>query len=276
MTRDPDLDSSNQAAVAGGLTADGMSRPVALACEGIVKWFGGVQSLAGVSLQIHAGEVVALVGDNGAGKSTLVKTLSGIHQPDAGTIWVGDEQLTHLSPSRVRDMGIETVYQDLALCDNLDAVANVVLGQEPVRFRVGPISVLNKREATRVAKQRLKEVGIRIADFDVTVRRLSGGQRQAVAIARAMMQAKRVIMLDEPTAALGLQQTRSTLAVIRSVAEQGIGVVMISHSIDDVFQVADRIVVLRLGRIVLDTPAAATTPDSIVAHVTGAAAGTWR
>jgi len=241
-----------------------------------VKWFGGVQSLAGVDLTVHAGEVVALVGDNGAGKSTLVKTLSGIHQPDGGMIWVGDEPVSHLSPSRVRDMGIETVYQDLALCDNLGPVANVVLGQEPVRLRFGPFSILNKREATRIARQRLQEVGIRIADFDVTVRRLSGGQRQAVAIARAMMQARRVMMLDEPTAALGVHQTRTTLQVIRSVAEQGIGVVMISHSIDDVFRVADRIVVLRLGRVVLDTPAAATTPDAIVAHVTGAAAGTWR
>ena len=136
--------------------------------------------------------------------------------------------------------------------------------------------MLNKREGARVAKQRLQQVGIRIADFDVTVHRLSGGQRQAVAIARALMQARRVLILDEPTAALGLQQTRSTLEVIRSVADQGIGVLMISHSIDDVFKVSDRIVVLRLGRVVLDTPTAATTPDTIVAHVTGAAAGTWR
>ena len=216
------------------------------------------------------------MGDNGAGKSTLVKTLSGIHQPDAGTIWVGDEQVSHLSPPRVREMGIETVYQDLALCDNLNAVANVVLGQEPLRFRLGPVAFLNKREGARVAKQRLQQVGIRIADFDVTVHRLSGGQRQAVAIARALMQARRVMILDEPTAALGLQQTRSTLEVIRSVADQGIGVLMISHSIDDVFQVSDRIVVLRLGRVVLDTPTEGTTPDTIVAHVTGAAAGTWR
>jgi len=269
VTESPTSAGANAAAEVGG-------RAVALRCEGIVKWFGGVQSLAGVDLTVHAGEVVALVGDNGAGKSTLVKTLSGIHQPDGGTIWVGDEPASHLSPSRVRDMGIETVYQDLALCDNLGPVANVVLGQEPVRLRFGPFSILNKREATRIARKRLQEVGIRIADFDVTVRRLSGGQRQAVAIARAMMQARRVMMLDEPTAALGVQQTRTTLQVIRSVAEQGIGVVMISHSIDDVFQVADRIVVLRLGRVVLDTPAAATTPDAIVAHVTGAAAGTWR
>jgi ABC-type sugar transport system ATPase subunit len=274
VNRVPLPESSSETAD-GGTTAVS-SRPVALRCEGIVKWFGGVQSLAGVSLRVHAGEVVAMVGDNGAGKSTLIKTLSGIHQPDAGTIWFGDEEASHLTPSRVREMGIETVYQDLALCDNLNAVANVVLGQEPVRFRIGPVSILDKREATRTAKQRLREVGIQIADFNVTVRRLSGGQRQAVAIARALMQASRVMMLDEPTAALGLKQTRTTLDVIRSIAGQGIGVVMISHSIDDVFQVADRIVVLRLGRVVLDTPAESTSPDSIVAHVTGAAASSWR
>jgi ABC-type sugar transport system ATPase subunit len=188
-------------------------------------------------------------------------------------MWLDDEQLDHLTPPEARARGIETVYQDLALCDNLDAVANVVLGQEPVRFRIGPIAIANKREATRLAKQRLREVGTRISDFDVSVRRLSGGQRQAVAIARAMMQARRLMMLDEPTAALGVQQTQSTLEVIRSVAAQGIGVIVISHSIDDVFAVADRIVVLRLGRVVLDTPAAATTPDDVVGHITGGVMG---
>jgi len=249
------------------------ARSAALRCENIVKWFGGVQSLAGVSLTVHAGEVVALVGDNGAGKSTLVKTLSGIHQPDEGEIWLGDERLTHLTPTRARDLGVETVYQDLALCDNLNAVANVVLGQEPLRFRIGPIAILNKREAVKMAHQRLHEVGIRIADFNVSVRRLSGGQRQAIAIARAMMHARRLMMLDEPTAALGFQQTATTLEVIRSVASQGIGVLMISHSIDDVFKVADRILVLRLGRLVVNTDVASTTPEAIVAYVTGAAVG---
>ncbi len=148
--------------------------PVAIRCEGIVKWFGGVQSLAGVSLTVHAGEIVALVGDNGAGKSTLVKTLSGIHKPDAGEIWLGEEKLEHLTASRARNLGVETVHQDLALCDNLDAVANVVLGQEPVRFRIGPIGVVNKRAAVRLATQRLDEVGIQIWDQTVSVRRLSG------------------------------------------------------------------------------------------------------
>jgi ABC-type sugar transport system ATPase subunit len=254
-----------------------MAEPVVAApvlrCEGIVKWFGGVQSLGGISLAVHAGEVVALVGDNGAGKSTLVKALSGIHQPDGGEIWLDGERLEHLTPPRARALGIETVHQDLALCDNLDAVANVVLGQEPVRLRIGPYKMLNRRAATRMAKQRLDEVGVSIVDLAVTVRRLSGGQRQAIAIARAMMHARRLMMLDEPTAALGVRQTRSTLEVIRSVAGRGIGVIVISHSIDDVFAVADRIVVLRLGQVVLDTPAAETTPDEVVGRITGGLMG---
>src|SRR5262249_457087 len=165
-----------------GSRTSGPAAPPALRCEDIVKWFGGVQSLDGVSLSLHSGEVLALVGDNGAGKSTLVKTLTGIYQPDGGTIGFVDEQVTHLSPAKVREMGIETVYQDLALCDNLDAVSNVVLGLEPLRLRLGPFSVLNKREAARVARQRLSETGIKIADYNRTVHRLSGGQRQAVAI----------------------------------------------------------------------------------------------
>jgi len=257
----------------GAPAARGASGAVSLRFEDIVKWFGGVQSLAGVSLTVRAGEVLALVGDNGAGKSTLVKILSGVHQPDGGEIWLGDEPLTHLTPPRARALGIETVHQDLALCDNLNAIANVVLGQEPVRFRVGPLAVLNKRRAVVLARERLQEVGIRIADFEVSVRRLSGGQRQAIAIARAMMHANRLMILDEPTAALGVHQTQQTLEVVRSVARRGIAVMVISHSMEDVFAVADRIVVLRLGRIVLDTPTAQTTPDAVVGHITGGIMG---
>jgi ABC-type sugar transport system ATPase subunit len=205
-----------------------------------------------------------------------VKILSGVHQPDSGSIWLGDQQLTHLTPPEARDRGIETVHQDLALCDNLDAVANVVLGQEPVRFRLGPIAILNRREATRVAKQRLQAVGIRIADFNVSVRRLSGGQRQAIAIARATMKANKLMILDEPTAALGVHQTQTTLDVVRSVAQRGIAVMVISHSMEDVFAVADRIVVLRLGRIVHDSPTSATTPDAVVGLITGGIMGKFK
>ena len=183
------------------------TEPIGLRCEGLVKWFGGVRALAGVSLAIHAGEIVAVVGDNGAGKSTLVKILSGIHQPDGGEIWSGEEKVTHLTPHG-SGPGIETVYQDLALCDNLGSIANVVLGQEPTRFKVGP-PFLDKKAANAIAKQRLQEVGIRIPDYNVSVRRLSGGQRQAIAIARGMMHARRLMMLDEPTAALGVRGRRA-------------------------------------------------------------------
>jgi ABC-type sugar transport system ATPase subunit len=246
-----------------------MSSEPVFRCVDIVKWFGGLQSLDGVSLTVHAGEIVALCGDNGAGKSTLVKIFSGIHQPDAGELWLGDEQLRALTPPRARELGIETVYQDLALCDNLDSIANVVLGHEPCRFRLGPIRFLNGREAARVARRRLDEVEIRIDDYRATTRRLSGGQRQAIAIARALMHAQRMVMLDEPTAALGVQQTETTLEVVRSVARRGLGVLVITHNIEDVFGVADRIVVLRLGRIVLDTPAVETNPSEVVGYITG-------
>lgn len=240
-----------------------------LRCESLVKWFGGVRALDGVSIAINPGEIVAVVGDNGAGKSTLVKILSGIHQPDGGEIWLDDRKVQHLTPPGARRLGIETVYQDLALCDNLGVIENVVLGQEPVRVRFGPVSFLSRREANRVAKQRLQDVGIRIPDMSVSVRRLSGGQRQAVAIARGLMHAKRLMMLDEPTAALGVRETKTTLAVIRSVARQGIGVLVISHSIEDVFAVADRIVVMRLGRVVFDGFVSDVSPDHVIAHITG-------
>jgi ABC-type sugar transport system ATPase subunit len=250
--------------------ADGLAgvEPV-LTCVDIVKWFGGLQSLDGVSLTVNAGEIVAVCGDNGAGKSTLVKIISGIHQPDSGEIWLGGDQLQHLSPPRARQLGIETVYQDLALCDNLDAVSNVVLGQEPTRLRVGPVAILSRRESKRIAKQRLDEVGITIQDFSASTRRLSGGQRQAIAIARALMHARRLMLLDEPTAALGVHQTETTLEVIRSVARKGLGVIVISHNIEDVFGVADRVVVLRLGQVVLERRIAETSPDEIVGYITG-------
>lgn len=241
-----------------------------LRCVTIAKWFGGVQALRGVSIEIRPGEVLGLVGDNGAGKSTLVKILSGIYQPDSGSIWLGDQEVSGLTPRSARDHGIETVYQDLALCENLDAVGNVVLGQEPVRLRIGPLSFLDKREARRIARRRLEEVGAHIPDLRASVHRLSGGQRQAVAIARAMMRAHRLIMFDEPTAALGIQQTRATLNLLRAVAAQGVAAIIISHNLEDVFAVSDRIVVLRLGRVALSAPTVETTSEEVLACMTGA------
>lgn len=236
-------------------------------CRGVEKWFGGIRALSSVDLAIHAGEVVGLVGDNGAGKSTLVKVLSGFHTPDLGQILI-DGEVVSLTPAGARAHGIETVYQDLALCDNLDAMANVVLGQEPIRFRVGPLRFIDRKAAAESARQRVTAVGGRIVDLHAPVRRLSGGQRQAVAIARGTVAGHRMLMLDEPTAALGIRQRHATLELIRSVANSGLGVVVISHNLEDVFNVCDRIVGLRLGTVTLDSATADTTHEEVIACMT--------
>lgn len=245
------------------------SRRVLLRCRGVSKFFGGVRALHRVSLDLFPGEVVALVGDNGAGKSTLVKILSGLYQPDEGELWFGDERVERLTVRRVREMGVETVYQNLLLCDNLGAAANVILGQEPVRWQLGPIRILDERRAIAEAQRRIGEVGVVLDDLSTPVRRLSGGQRQAVAIARAMVHAHRLVIFDEPTAALGVKQTRATLELIRQVAQQRIAVLLISHNLDDVFAVAERIVALRLGQVCLDEPTAHTSRSAVVAAMTG-------
>jgi simple sugar transport system ATP-binding protein len=234
----------------------------------VTKWFGGVQALRGITLDVYPGQVLGLVGDNGAGKSTLVKILSGLHHPDSGELWVGDSEIQRMTPLGARSLGIETVYQDLALCDNLDASANVTLGQEPIRFRIGPFAVVDKKSSLRLTKERLTVVGARLPDMHASVRRLSGGQRQAIAIARATVRAHRMIMFDEPTAALGLSQRRTTLELIRGVADQGVAVIVISHNLEDVFKVSDRIVGLRLGEVTLDTPIAETTHEEVMACMT--------
>jgi simple sugar transport system ATP-binding protein len=233
-----------------------------------MKWFGGVQALRGITLDVYPGQVLGLVGDNGAGKSTLVKVLSGLHHPDSGELWVGEEEIRGLTPLGARGLGIETVYQDLALCDNLDASANVTLGQEPIRFRIGPFAVVDKKRSLQLTKERLTVVGARLPDMHASVRRLSGGQRQAIAIARATVRAHRMIMFDEPTAALGLSQRRTTLELIRGVADQGVAVIVISHNLEDIFKVSDRIVGLRLGEITLDAPIAETTHEEVMACMT--------
>lgn len=238
-------------------------------CVTLTKYFGGVLALNGVSLELYPAHVVALVGDNGAGKSTLVKILSGLHQPDEGEIWVGDRRVEHLNPHRARELGIETVYQHLSLCDNLSAAANVVLGQEPLRFRLGPIRIVDEKRCVEEARRRVREIGVTLEDYEMPVRRLSGGQRQAIAIARATVKAHRLIMFDEPTAALGVRQTQAALDLVRRVAMQGVAVIMISHNLDDVFAVADRIVALRLGQITLDLPLASTSREEVVACMTG-------
>ena len=236
---------------------------------GITKYFGGVLALNKFSLDLHRGEIVALVGDNGAGKSTFVKILSGIYPPDEGEIWIEGSRVESLNPGRARALGIETVYQHLSLADNLGAAANVMLGQEPLHFHIGPLRVIDERQALAEAQRRIGEVGAYLEDYAIPVRSLSGGQRQAVAIARALVKANRLIMFDEPTAALGVRQTKATLELIQRVAAQGVAVIIISHNLDDVFAVADRVVALRLGQLTLDHPLADTDREEIVACMMG-------
>src|SRR3954452_21552962 len=215
-----------------------------LQMEGVSKHFGPVQALAGVDFEVHAGEVVALVGDNGAGKSTLVKTISGIYSPDEGRFSFDAEDVTIGSPQQAAALGIATVYQDLALCDNLDTVANLFLGHEETGGE--PVAVR-------------AEVGT-----------LSGGQRQQIAVARSLLGKPKVVLLDEPTAALGVAQTALVLGLIKRLREQGLGLLVISHNLADVFEVADRIFVLRLGKGVGIYDASSTSQKEIVAAITGA------
>jgi ABC-type sugar transport system ATPase subunit len=238
-------------------------------CLNITKFFGGVQALDRASLDLHAGEVVALVGDNGACKSTLVKILSGLHQPDEGSLRLGATEVKSLNAHRAREFGIETVYQHLSLCDNLGAADNVMLGQEPVHSQIGPFKFIDRKRSVDEARRRISELGVALDDIASPVRRLSGGQRQAIAIARATVKAHRLIQLDEPTAALGVRQTKATLDLVRRVASQGVAVIVISHNLDDVFAVAHRIVALRLGRVSLDAPVHTTSREEVVACMTG-------
>jgi simple sugar transport system ATP-binding protein len=240
-----------------------------LEARGLVKHYGSVLALDGASFSAYPGEVVALIGDNGAGKSTLVKTLSGVIRPDAGQILVGGNPVSFSSPLDARSYGIETVYQDLALAPDLDAAANLHLGREIYRwFR--PLHVLNKTEMRRRAVAAFAELGIDLPDVSAPVATLSGGQRQSVAVARAVAYASKIIFMDEPTAALGVVQRERVLDNIRRVRDRGISVVLISHNMPEVLAVSDRVEVLRMGRRVARFTAANTTIEQLVGAMTGA------
>jgi D-xylose transport system ATP-binding protein len=233
--------------------------------SGITKRFGAVQALTDVSLDVKAGEVVALVGDNGAGKSTLIKIISGVYQPDEGTISLAGKSVKVAGPSAAQGLGIATVFQDLALCDNLDVVANLFLGQEKNRFGVID-EVTMESESWRL----LRSLSAKIPSVRIPIASLSGGQRQTVAIARSLIGNPKVVLLDEPTAALGVAQTAEVLNLVERLREQGLGVILISHNMADVQAVADRIVVLRLGRNEAEFKTAETSTQQLVAAITGA------
>ena len=255
--------------VGGGDAAHNRERTPVLELKGVSKHFGAVQALTEVDFEVYPAEVVALVGDNGAGKSTLIKTIAGTHQPDGGSIFFEGKEVKIHSPADATRLGVETVYQDLALCDNLDVVANMFLGRENAPpAGAGPLDELSMERRSLEVLAGLNVTTIR--SVRTPVASLSGGQRQSVAISRAVMWNSKIVVLDEPTAALGVAQTAQVVALIKRLREQGLGVVVITHNIQEVFEVADRIIVLRLGRRVATFRHEETTPEQVVGAIMGA------
>ena len=257
-----------------GVHAASRSNGPVLEARGISKRYGAVEALTRVDFEVYSGEVVALVGDNGAGKSTLIKCLAGTHEPDEGRILFEGREV-HISPSEATRLGIETVYQDLALCDNLDVVQNMFLGREQVSRVLPPVvETLSEIEMEKRSLEVLQTLSVTtISNVRERVAALSGGQRQSVAISRAAMWDSKLVILDEPTAALGVAQTEQVLALVRRLREHGLGVVVISHNLHEIFSVADRIIVLRLGRRVATFKHGESTPEDVVAAITGAREG---
>jgi D-xylose transport system ATP-binding protein len=236
-----------------------------LTAHGVTKRFGAVEALVDVDFEVDAGEVVALVGDNGAGKSTLIKAISGAQPADAGTFALDGERVTIRSPQDAYRLGIATVYQDLSLADNLDVVANLFLGGEMIRH-----GTLDEAEMEHRTRDLLRQLAVgSLHDVRADAGSLSGGQRQTVAIARSLLGSPRLVILDEPTAALGVVQTGQVLELIHRLRERGLGVIVISHNLDTVFDVADRIVVLRLGRRVATFDRRTTSREAVVGEIIG-------
>jgi D-xylose transport system ATP-binding protein len=244
-----------------------------LALRGVSQSFGPVQALKDVDFDVDRGEVVALVGDNGAGKSTLVKAMDGVQPAEGGKMFFDGKQVRVPNPKAAVKLGIATVFQDLALCDNLDVVANLFLGQEEVSEGgiPTPVHTLNETDMEQRALKLLDELSVTtLGSVRTEVGSLSGGQRQSVSIARSLLGEPKVVLLDEPTAALGVAQTEQVLKLIGRLRERGLGVVVISHNLSDVFEVADRIVVLRLGQVEAKFDAKDTDSEEVVAAITGA------
>jgi D-xylose transport system ATP-binding protein len=239
-----------------------------LVLDDIKKNFGAIEALKGISFSIGKGEVVALLGDNGAGKSTLVKLISGGLQPSSGRMLFEGREFQARTPAEAKAAGIETVYQDLSLCTNVDVVANFFMGREIVR-KVAGIPFLDEPAMEAVVEKALANAGTRIPSLRSKVEHLSGGQRQAIELNRFVHWGGKLVLLDEPFAALGVEQTRRGLDMIRHVASQGIGVIVITHIMQQAFQVADRIVVIRHGVVAGDVETSKTSPDAVIQMITG-------
>jgi ABC-type sugar transport system ATPase subunit len=244
-------------------------RPPKIELAGIVKRFGGVVALNGVDFEVHAGEVMALVGDNGAGKSTLIKVMAGAHQPDEGTMRLEGREIAFDGPQDAWAAGVATIFQELALAGKMSIADNIFLGRE-LTWRMAGIDFLDRRQMRRRAEALLRDLDVHVPDLDAMVENLSGGQRQGVAIARALNISADLIIMDEPTAALAVAEVAKVLRFIERLREQGKAVILISHNIQDVFSVSDRITVLRQGRRAALRETARTTPEEIIGFITGA------
>jgi ABC-type sugar transport system ATPase subunit len=242
-------------------------REALLRVEGVSKHFGGVKAVDDVSLEVGAGEVVGIIGDNGAGKSTLIKMISGVYTPDGGTIYFDGKQTVGLSPREIREMGIETIYQDLALADNLDASSNIFLGREPVKSRL--FRTVDRALMMKEAKKTLGKIALENIELKRTVRDLSGGQRQGVAIARAIHWNAKLFIMDEPTASMDMEEVKHIYNLIGDLRKQNMAVIIISHNLQDIFMVADRTIVLRLSKKVAERNITETDMEEIVKLIVG-------
>jgi len=242
---------------------------VLLEVRNMSKFFGPVEALKDFSMTVRSGEVVALAGDNGAGKTTVIKAISGVYPPTAGEIWLNGKKVTFSSPQDARDQGIETIYQDLALADNLTIGGNIFLGREPMTRRFGFLPVIDRKAMSTAAKVTMARLDFHVSRLDAPVSNFSGGQRQAVAIGRSLYWNAQILIMDEPTAALGVPEQRKVLSLIQQLKAQGKGVIFISHNLSDIFSVSDRIIVLRRGVEVGERNISETTHDEVVMMMIG-------
>jgi D-xylose transport system ATP-binding protein len=259
----PSREEAENRPLEGAADASANGKPL-LSLRGITKTFGPVRALTRVNLDVPAGQVTALVGDNGAGKSVTIKTISGLWEPDGGEMLWEDEPVQLHGPKDAEALGVTTIYQDLALCDNLDIVANMFLGHESLRR-----GLLDEGSMEIAARRTLEELSVKtIRSIRQPVASLSGGQRQSVAVAKALLHQSKLVILDEPTAALGVAQTRMVLDLIKSLSSRGVAVMVVSHNLNDVFAIADRIAILHLGRMVAEAPAASFDTQVVVDYMT--------
>jgi fructose transport system ATP-binding protein len=246
---------------------------VILRTENLTKYYGGVHALQEANFELRQGEHVAIMGDNGAGKSTFVRQITGVEQPTSGKIFFHDQAMSFRGPLDAREAGIETVFQTLALADDLDVPSNLFLGRESFLVKLGPFSILNRKAMREATRKALERTGVKIPNLSNTIRRMSGGQRQCVAIARTATFPSKLIIMDEPTAALGVQETAQVENIIRTLKANGEPLILISHNMRQVFDLVDRIVVFRRGRIVANLRKEKTSGEEVVSYITGAKTG---